>query len=669
MGLFKGVANALRLRNKSGAKQGLNLKSTLNSPRLDLSDLMTAYDLVSHTEFQECIKFVDDHPSVVYREDQFDNTLLFYALSCKDDASLDLVKIILEHGGKTKVRNAERSTPLHLAIKNNNVECVRLMLDQGAPLNARNVSGRTPLHLACECVNARIVAMLIGESAKINATDVKGQSALHLICQVRSSKRSAILDIVTLLLNHGANPNKKCNKGRTPLLYACSRGYKMVATLLLQRGGGTEETGRDDDGNSTLGHAIKRKFFDVARGIVEHFTDISHLADGGKECLEWALSSGDNILALLLLEKGADPTMVLDEDRNTPLHLACCHALVMKPVITYLLSSDVEIDAMNSDTVTPLMFVLSKDMGTNPPATLAIIASLLRCGAKRLRFDSASSSTLHIAVNQGNSDLVEILIRKFDDLPSGIIISGSEEAGGIRSSQQSRKGRNDGGGVDASLLLGQGGASAVPLPASPSELDPKVKREVEAASRIMFDAETEQLINCQDGSGQTPLHLALAEGLADIAVELLHMGGRVDVKDKNGETCIDLGRRNGHEEAVSLLEGYLKVTSENAEKVKKSNLKSVARSALASALLMTAAKQRGNSLAANEKVRIRCIYRKQFPLFIVSYSDQPFLSQHLLSGQCLGSTICSFTRCLGEGEELQSTRTALAVFHTPTNSE
>src|SRR5687768_14649938 len=52
-------------------------------------------------------------------------------------------------------------TPLHIAVKNGNIEIAKLLIKSNANLNIKDTSGNTPLNLAIKCKNLDLVKELI----------------------------------------------------------------------------------------------------------------------------------------------------------------------------------------------------------------------------------------------------------------------------------------------------------------------------------------------------------------------------------------------------------------------------------------------------------------------------------------------------------------------------
>ncbi|GJP34782.1 hypothetical protein CLOM_g19211 [Closterium sp. NIES-68] len=98
-------------------------------------------------------------------------------------------------------RNMFGETPLHIAAKCGSANCVKVLLEGGAAANAAASNRATPLHLAVW--------------AAINTADVAAGSGAADVAAGRGQPK--ILDVVELLLQHGADVAAQDKDGNSPL--------------------------------------------------------------------------------------------------------------------------------------------------------------------------------------------------------------------------------------------------------------------------------------------------------------------------------------------------------------------------------------------------------------------------------------------------------------------
>ncbi|KAJ8668562.1 hypothetical protein QAD02_010225 [Eretmocerus hayati] len=168
-----------------------------------------------------------------------------------------------------------KCTPLHLAMVFRNFTQAKLLLENGANPFAVNDEGKTPLefmrcyqiysgkelseaeslltlgqpisslsHIRIACSFGKINAIkcmlsnITNEDLKlsfVNQIDEQRRTLLHLVLESRSSS-SDIAEVVSLLLENGANVKARDFELKTPLHYAYQNDHMDVAKLLINHG-------------------------------------------------------------------------------------------------------------------------------------------------------------------------------------------------------------------------------------------------------------------------------------------------------------------------------------------------------------------------------------------------------------------------------------------------
>ena len=171
-------------------------------------------------------------------------------------------------------------TPLHLASAGLRVNSAALLLESGADPNAQNRRGATALHYACDPRRgsggvwnpegqAALIDLLILHGAKIDHTDKGGATPLHRAVRGRSPAA------VRRLLENGARVDVRLGKlGSTPLHLAVqstgaggtggtAEEQMEIIELLLAHGASPNE--RDRRGRTVVDWAVSARILDLFR--------------------------------------------------------------------------------------------------------------------------------------------------------------------------------------------------------------------------------------------------------------------------------------------------------------------------------------------------------------------------------------------------------------------
>uniref|UniRef100_A0A8C5Z1M2 Ankyrin repeat domain-containing protein 27 n=1 Tax=Marmota marmota marmota TaxID=9994 RepID=A0A8C5Z1M2_MARMA len=132
----------------------------------------------------------------------------------------------------------------------------------GLGVNVTNLDGSSPLHVAALHGRVDLIPLLLKHGANAGARDANQAVPLHLACQ------KGHFQVVKYLLDSNVKPNKKDISGNTPLIYACSSGHHEVAALLLQHGASINAT--NNKGNTALHEAVIEKHVFVVELLLLH---------------------------------------------------------------------------------------------------------------------------------------------------------------------------------------------------------------------------------------------------------------------------------------------------------------------------------------------------------------------------------------------------------------
>ena len=252
----------------------------------------------------------------------------------------DVVKFILESGGNVLSKTGSGQTVLHLATRR---DLVQFLVEKGADVHARDCYGRTPLHAASGKGQTDTVKYLLGQGANVDSRDDSGCLALYkalqgghaatatvLIdsgCDLKLSSdpiyckylhrdlligatSSGLTEVLDILFQIGLPVDELTPYNKTPLMSAVRFGQCETVAFLLDRGAninGQTNKPKADEGDD---HG------DSGSDYSEEDDHASWYKFKHRSPLYCALEAGQEKVAKLLIERGADTSYWQDEDTS-----------------------------------------------------------------------------------------------------------------------------------------------------------------------------------------------------------------------------------------------------------------------------------------------------------------------------------------------------------------
>lgn len=223
----------------------------------------------------------------------------------------------------------------------------------------KGFEGLTPLMLACYASQFYLVKALIENGANINQKTKDGMNALH-IGLLRGVDFKP--EILTYLIDHGANIYEKDNYGKTPLINAVigqfpqafDQEYEELFKILLKYTTKIDEP--DNKGINALGYSIiynKTEFYNF---LLKHGCDLKFKNYKNETLLHFAAQSrlnDDQIIQNLINTIGVD---VVNDSKTTPLHYAAQNRSI--EVIKKLIKNNANCNIQDSIGNIPLHYAI-----------------------------------------------------------------------------------------------------------------------------------------------------------------------------------------------------------------------------------------------------------------------------------------------------------------------
>jgi ankyrin repeat protein len=417
---------------------------------------------------------------------------------------------------------ADGTTPLQWATRNNDLTLMDRLIRAGANPKTANRFGVTAIQLACQNGSAAAVSRLLKAGVSANATGEYGETAL-MTCA-----RTGVVPAAKVLIEAGASIDAvESWRGQTALMWAAAEGHADMVKALIA-------AGADKDARSTI-VVWERQRSQEPRD--------KWLPPGGLTPLLLAARQGRVDAARALLDAGADIDLV-DPDRHTPLIMALSNGHVDVAKLLIERGADVNM----SDKVGQTALWAAVDLHTVPmsnrPAprefdenatSLDIIKLLLARGASvdaalrqqipyRTKLDRGGDGVLGNgttpllrAAKSADTAVIKLLLEKGAN-PQATTTAGvnaMQMAANVGTKEEDMTGRN------------------------------KTQQDIIATTQVLLAAGLD--INATDSQGRTAAHGAAVWGLTDVVKFMHEKGAKLDLKDKKGLTSLDaaLGKEGG----------------------------------------------------------------------------------------------------------------------------
>jgi ankyrin repeat protein len=127
-------------------------------------------------------------------------------------------------------------------------EAITKLFNLGVSPNVCDPEGKTPLMMAAEKGYLEVVHLLFDNKAEVKMKDRHGRNALFYALESQAEN----IDIISLLLDKGADVNSEYADKVTPLLKAVEKNFVQIARILLQKGANVHAASESTGNFTTL---------------------------------------------------------------------------------------------------------------------------------------------------------------------------------------------------------------------------------------------------------------------------------------------------------------------------------------------------------------------------------------------------------------------------------
>ncbi|CAE7803953.1 Ankyrin-1 [Symbiodinium microadriaticum] len=287
------------------------------------------------------------------------------------------------------------SMAIHSAAGQGDVALLGHLLEMRAGLQSKQADGSTPLHLAVQNGHTEVVAFILQQGRErhgglVTARDERGLQPAH------EAARGGLLPILSELLSARAEPNAKDDEGHSLLYWATYGGHRGVLEGLLQARAEIEIPEPAAE-SSKRGEAMANY---LAAALVGSGSD-PQIQTSELSLMHVAAAAGHISMAEALQGMEMSPTAAASSSKLQPLHLAAAGGHVA--MLGWLLLARGQVDARARGDLCPI-HLASLD------GHLQALEALLSFRASPNAVATDGSRPLHVAASRGHQEAARLLL-------------------------------------------------------------------------------------------------------------------------------------------------------------------------------------------------------------------------------------------------------------------
>jgi len=421
------------------------------------------------------------------------------------------VEALLRNGGGMKMYSSLVYAAIHGWI-----DTIKILLKFGADVNEIDAKiAKTPLDVGVIEGHLELVILLLQHGANVNYANSLGWTPLMIASDQDK------MDMIQILLRFGANIFLKNNENNTALMIAKESGHAKIAQLL-----------------DLIEKKIKQNRGASTRKPIDSRFDNAKLSEREK-ALFFAIQHDDVDTITTLCEKNADRESLvnpncLDNNKFTPLQFAAYYGF--EKSLERLLTLGADANNTIDRAAAPLFIAIGK-------GNIKALQILIKYGANVLHCDDNGTSVLHYAVENRLTYFIDILVM------NGANVNHAKSDGVSPLFTAAENGDDE----IIKILIDE--KAKINQATNDGETPLYIAAQYGHVGAMEILLKKGALVNKATDEGESPLYVAVHEGRND-AVELL-LSYEADINFKcNGKTALMIARDKGFSAIVRVLENF-----------------------------------------------------------------------------------------------------------------
>ncbi|CCB86043.1 putative uncharacterized protein [Parachlamydia acanthamoebae UV-7] len=324
-------------------------------------------------------------------------------------------------------QNTTGETPLHICLESNpNPHNIQILLKYGANVFIPNLENSSPLHIACATSNIdpTIIKLLLSTGKKqdasfdlVNHQDLAGRTALHIALLANPIN----LDVVSLLLEMGANCDLTDCNNESPLHFACRN--PSATSRCIQLLAKPETINSHNEKEETPLHLLalrENPSLELFQVLFDLGADVDYVDHNENSPLHNACENPEMSAEIIeaIIAKSQNPwglVMAQNNDKYTSLHYICENSELPMAVLEILVKRIGEDLKEYLEAKTDIGLTAIQIACTTIPINAKLVKALIKLGANLDVTDQNGNTLLHILCHNSGPEvagLIKKIIKK-----------------------------------------------------------------------------------------------------------------------------------------------------------------------------------------------------------------------------------------------------------------
>ena len=482
---------------------------------------------------------------------------------CKENCSLEKLKVLLENKIDINTMNENEDTPLHLICANKTLsyDLVKFLIEKKSNMDLSNKDGKYPLHLVCEnqSVSFEIIKLMIEMKSNFLATDKKGNTSFHCLC----SNNKATKEMVEYFIKDlQFDVNLTNDSNETPFLNSCQNAASENIKYLLEIRGDLSVTSYSKD--TTLMNLCKNQ--NITFELVKHFVeskccDLNVKNKTNSSFLSFALQNqkADQETINFLIQQESDFNQI-NQSKESLLHGACFNPNLSMHTLKLLIDKGIYANPKNYEKITPLHILCN-----NENSTFEMIKFLIENKALVTSLTLKNQdSPLHLYCRRKNPN-VETL-KYLLEMKSCVNLKNNLDLTPLYVLSENASCNHD---LINTLIEANAHINSVNSVLKKTTFHSACQNKNISLDSLKLFVENKAHLNIKDDKDETPLHFAVSTFSSEMIKLLLESKSFVSCKNTIGNTplhCSFLGEKIELNTIKSLIESKSTINSNNKTK-------------------------------------------------------------------------------------------------------